>query len=231
MFKVHFGLLTLKGYTKGEHVLRFEAIVHNTVTLHTGRVLEKFPDVVARLAGMVDRFTTMLDCVDIGFLPDGMLDDLPTGSQVGATRVGGVDVNKPRIRAALDAALALAVAPDGFTVADFTAKVRSMTGQTNDAYTVRQAAYDIRKLRGKQLIVKPGRARRYLIPQPAARTIAALLAVRDHVIAPILAGVRVPRQGRPPKHLTTVDRDYEHLRVGMCTLFEHLGISTEQAAA
>ena len=30
LFKVHFGLLTLKGYTKGEHVLRFEAIVHNT---------------------------------------------------------------------------------------------------------------------------------------------------------------------------------------------------------
>lgn len=231
LFKVHFGLLTLKGYTKGEHVLRFEAIVHNTRALHTGRVLEKFPDIVGRLAGMVDRFTTMLDCVDVGFLPDGILDDLPTGSQVGATRVGGVDVNKPRIRAALDAALALAVAPDGFTVADFTAKVRAMTGQTNDAYTVRQAAYDLRKLRGKELIVKPGRSRRYLVPQPAARTIAALLAVRDHVIAPILAGVRVPRQGRPPKHLTTVDRDYEHLRVGMCTLFEHLGISTEQAAA
>jgi hypothetical protein len=27
LFKVHFGLLTLKGYTKGERVLRFEAIV------------------------------------------------------------------------------------------------------------------------------------------------------------------------------------------------------------
>lgn len=79
LFKVHFGLLTLKGYTKGERVLRFEAIVHNTKALHTGRVLEKFPDVVARLASIVDRFTTMLDCVDVGFLPDGMLDDLPTG--------------------------------------------------------------------------------------------------------------------------------------------------------
>jgi hypothetical protein len=42
IFKVNFGLLTLKGYTKGEHVLRFEAIVHNTRTRHTGRVLEKF---------------------------------------------------------------------------------------------------------------------------------------------------------------------------------------------
>ena len=79
------------------------------------------------------------------------------------------------------------------------------------------------------ILTQPGG--QHQVPQPAARTIAALLAVRDQVIAPILAGVRVPRQGRPPKHLTIVDRDYEHLRVGMCTLFEHLGISTEQAAA
>ena len=39
LFKVHFGLLTLKGYTKGEHVLRFEAIVHNTRALSCGRIL------------------------------------------------------------------------------------------------------------------------------------------------------------------------------------------------
>lgn len=69
LFKVHFGLLTLKGYTKGEHVLRFEAIVHNTRTLHTGRILEKFPAIVDRLAGMVHRFTTMLDCIDVGSYP------------------------------------------------------------------------------------------------------------------------------------------------------------------
>ncbi|MGH2375902.1 MAG: hypothetical protein ACRDIC_20825 [bacterium] len=74
LFKVHFGLLTLKGYTKGEHVLGFEAIVHNTRALGCGRVLEKFP---ARLAGMADRFMSMLDCVDIGVLPDRILDELP----------------------------------------------------------------------------------------------------------------------------------------------------------
>ena len=72
LFKVHFGLLTLKGYTKGERVLRFEAIVHNTKTLKTGRALEKFPDIIARLAGMAGRFCTMLDCVDTGFIPDGI---------------------------------------------------------------------------------------------------------------------------------------------------------------
>ena len=46
LFKIDFGLLTLKGYTKSEHVLRFEAIVHNTRALRTGRVLDKFPDIV-----------------------------------------------------------------------------------------------------------------------------------------------------------------------------------------
>ena len=113
VFKVHFGLLTLKGYTKGERVLRFEAIVHNTKQLRRGRALEKFPEIVARLAGMARRFCTALDCVDTGFIPDGTLDELPLPAQLGATRVGGLDLNKPRIRAVLAAALALATSPTG----------------------------------------------------------------------------------------------------------------------
>ena len=226
LFKVHFGLLTLKGYTKGEHVLRFEAIVHNTRALRTGRILEKFPAIVTRLAGMVDRFTSMLDCVDVAFLPDGILDELPAPSQIGATRVGGIDINQPRTRNALAAVLALAVAPDGFTVADLADKVRSLTGHTDDQYTVRQAAYDLRKLRGKQLVVKPGRTRRYQVPGQGARTIAALLTLREHVIGPILAGVRRPRPGRPPKTRTRIDRDYEQLRDGMRTLFHDLALDT-----
>jgi hypothetical protein len=231
LFKVHFGLLTLKGYTKGERVLRFEAIVHNTRTLHTGRALEKFPAIVSRLAGMVDRFTGMLDCVDVAFLPDGLLDQLPLPTQLGATRVGGVDLNKTRIRNTLAAALALAVAPDGFTVAEFTAKVHALTGQTAADYTLRQAAYDLRKLRGKDLVVKPGRARRYHVPPEAARVIAGLTVLRDQVIAPILAGVRQPGPGRPPATPTPVDRDYQTLRADMRALLDDLGVITATPTA
>jgi hypothetical protein len=43
----------------------------------------------------------------------------------------------------------LAIAPAGFTVAQFTAQVLAMTGQTPDAYSTRQGAADLRKLRGK----------------------------------------------------------------------------------
>jgi hypothetical protein len=228
LFKVHFGLLTLKGYTKGERVLRFEAIVHNTKELGCGRALEKFPQIVTRLTAMVERFTTLLDCVDIGFLPDGILDQLPTPSRIGATRVGGVDLNKPRIRTALAAVLALSAAPGGFTVKDLAAKVHSMTG--NADYTTRQAAYDLRKLRGKHLIDKPRRSHRYQVPPQPARTITALLALRDHVISPVLAGVRSPRMGRKPAHWTAIDRDYETLRIGMQALFGHLGIAAPEAA-
>lgn len=222
IFRIHFGLLTVKAYTKGERVLRFEAIVHNTRTLHAGRTLDKFGAIVARLSGMVDRFTTMLDCVDVGFLPNGILDQLPTPSQIGAVRVGGIDSNKPRTRAVMTAVITLAVAPDGFSVADLADTVRSQTGHD---YTNRQAAYDLRKLRGKQLVVKPGRRRRYLLPGDAARTLSAVITLRDHVIAPVLAGVRKPN-GRPPHTYTRIDRDYDTLRGGMRTLFTDLGIET-----
>ena len=231
VFKVHFGLLTLKGYTKGARVLRFEAITHNTRQLGCGRTLERFPQIVARLAGMCRRFCTALDCVDIGFLPDGTLDQLPLPAQVGASRVGGIDVNKPRIRAAMAAVLALAPCPDGFTVADMTAKVHAMTGHTHATYNTRQAAYDLRKLRGKQLVTRPAHTRRYQMPPDAARTLSALLTLRDHVIAPILAGVRIRRHDHVPARLTPIDQDYEHLRTDMATLFSHLGIQRGPAAA
>jgi hypothetical protein len=63
------------------------------------------------------------------------------------------------------------------------------------------------------------------------RIITALLALRDHVIAPLLAGIRSPRLGPQTTHWTRVDRDYETLRINMHTLFHDLGITTTGAAA
>jgi hypothetical protein len=38
----------MKAYTKGEHVLLFEAITHNTAELRCDRILDRFPQIVAR---------------------------------------------------------------------------------------------------------------------------------------------------------------------------------------
>ncbi len=220
IFKVHFGALTLKGCTKGEHVMRFEAVCHNTNALHVGRVLDRFPDIVNALAAMLERFCTTLDRVDVAFIPDGILDRLPQPTTIAATRVGGINLEKARTPNVLAAIVALAAAPDGFSVAELATKVHAITG--NDSYSIRQGACDIRRLRGQDLVTKIGRSRRYQVPTSTARTIVAILTLRDHVISPIIAGVRVPRRGRPPATWTLIDRDYENLRVDMHKLFHDL---------
>jgi hypothetical protein len=132
------------------------------------------------------------------------------------------------MRAVLAAVVALAPLPDGFTVADLTAKVHAITGRTG--YTTRQAAYDMKKLRGKQLLDKPGRSRRYLVPAAAIRVITAILTLREKVIAPLVAGARDDND-HTPSDCTRIDRDYQTLRADLRVLFHDLGITTAPAAA
>jgi hypothetical protein len=58
IFKLHFGLLTLKAYTKGERVLRFEAIVHNTKELGCGRLLDRLPQIIGFATSSSSSWTT-----------------------------------------------------------------------------------------------------------------------------------------------------------------------------
>jgi hypothetical protein len=67
--------------------------------------------------------------------------------------------------------------------------------------------------------------------QYVARTITALLTLRDQVLGPIIAGVRSPQRGRRPAHWTRIDADSKTLRASMQVLFRDLGIETQPAAA
>ena len=58
------------------------------------------------------------------FIADDMLEQLPAASQVGKTTVGGIDLNKTRMRAVVEAVIALSASPDGFTASDIAARVR-----------------------------------------------------------------------------------------------------------
>jgi hypothetical protein len=132
------------------------------------------------------------------------LDQLPTSSQVGKTRVGGIDVSKPRMRAVLSAALSLACSPDGFTAGQLADRVRSTSGMADSEYHPRRAAYDIKKLRGKDLVNRLANSRRYCVPQQAVRTMAALVIIREKLLRPILAGIQSNRPTLPaptPRHV------------------------------
>jgi hypothetical protein len=64
IFKLRCGKLTLKIYSKGERVLRIEAVAHNTQQLNCRRSLEMFPEVVSRLKAVLERFADALSCID-----------------------------------------------------------------------------------------------------------------------------------------------------------------------
>src|SRR5258708_8971250 len=115
IFKLHCGKLPLKIYTKGERVVRIEAVAHNTRELNCGRSLEKFPEVVWRLKTMLERFADALSCIDQCFIADELLEQLPTASQVGKTIVGGIDLNKARIPPGLQTRIAFSPSPPAFT--------------------------------------------------------------------------------------------------------------------
>jgi hypothetical protein len=215
----------LKAYTKGEHILRFEAIVHNTKDLGCGRVLDRFPRIVIRLRQILERFLSNVYYMDATFIADETLDQLPKPSQVGSTRVGGVDLNKPRMRAVLSAALALACSPDGFTASQFSARVRSLLGADQPNYDTRRAAYDLKKLRGKDLVATITGSRRYRVPLEGIRAIGALVILRDKVLRPILASVGSPNTTRKPKNSSLIDEHYEAARQAMLTLFQDLRIA------
>src|SRR3984893_11626437 len=111
IFKLHCGKLTLKIYTYDERVLRIEVVVHNTGTLQCGRSLEKFPQILMLARDILQRFMDALSCIDQCFIADSMLEELPAPSSVGKTKVGGIDLNKARMRWVVEALIALGVSP------------------------------------------------------------------------------------------------------------------------
>ena len=64
--------------------------------------------------------------------------------------VGGIDLNKARIRHVVEALIALSPSPNGFTASDVAARVRALSKQSQSEYGPRHAAYDLKKLSGKQ---------------------------------------------------------------------------------
>ena len=222
VFKLHFGKITAKMYTKGERVLRIEIVVHNTKELHCGRSLPKFSEIVLRLKAILNRFLNALRGMDIAAISQDSLDDWPKPSQVGQTRVGGVNVNQPRMRAVIEAVIGLAAAPQGFRCADLADKVQQST--TSD-YTPRQAAYDLKKLRGKNLVRKIDNSRRYEPLPEGLQNMAALLILREKVLKPVLAGAGKPRCGRKPKYQSQTDLHYANIQTEMRNLLQTIGLA------
>lgn len=223
IFKVHAGALTLKMYTKGERVLRCEVIVHNVRKLKKGNSLARWVPVVTQLNEVLDRFLEVVQCADSATLDDGTYEALPEPSAVGAARVAGINLASARLAAVMDAVVALSTQPAGFTSGELAVKVQERLGLSAEEYQSRQAAYDLKKLRGKALVHKIGKSRLYEAPAEALRTLVGLGMLRDKVLKPVLRNRNL--QGPPPSSNNPIDHHYYNLRQEMRRLFKTLRIA------
>jgi hypothetical protein len=90
IFKVHYGKMTLKIYTKGAPA-RSASKSSRTIPRHTVRAgrCRALGEIVSRLHGILERFLNAVGCMDACFVADDTLENLPLPTQVGQTRVRG----------------------------------------------------------------------------------------------------------------------------------------------
>jgi hypothetical protein len=224
VFKLHFGPLTIKIYDKGARVLRVEAIAHNTKGLRCGRIIEKLPMMLTKLQQMVIDFLNVLNAAHKSFLPDDALDRLIGPTYRGKRRLAGVDLQNPRMCKVCDALLALSPNQSGFTTQELTNKVHQLFPDTRKKYSRRHVAYDLLKLRGKNLVKRISRTRRYCVRLFGVQILVGLFTLREKVIKPVLAGAGKPKLGPKPKEIHPVDQHYMNIQKEMRLLMLSLGV-------
>jgi DNA-binding transcriptional ArsR family regulator len=224
VFKVHFGNLTVKLYSKGECVLRIEAIVHNARDLPCGRGIDRFPRIVEQLGAILERFLDALHCIDVSFIDMGTMESWSVPSMVGTCHVGGIDINQHRMRAMMEAVISLSPKPRGFAVSEVADKVREITGNTR--YEPRHASYDLKKFRGKGLVTRLEYSRRYQPTSEGLRSMTAFIVLHDKVLCPLLAGAGKRKTGPKSPNRSQIDFHYDNIQIEMQNIFKCLNIAS-----
>lgn len=222
VFKIHFDSVTLKMYSKGAHVLRIEALTSNAGRLNCGKLLAKFPVIITMLRTILERFMTNLRCVDVSSINAPAFQTWHQPSIRGDKRIAGIDINNERLRSVMKALIALSIHPVGITTRLLAEKVREITGNT--AYSIRNAGYDLKKFRAKQIITS-FRPRRYTITAEGLRAMAAFLTIRDHIIIPIIAGTTKPSRSSDKLNTDPKDVHFRNIINSMELLFETMKIA------
>ena len=104
--------------------------------------------------------------------------------------------------------------------------VRAIGDQHHAQYGPRQAAYDLKKLRGKHIVARIARTRRYEALPSGLRAMTAFIVLRNKAIKPLLAAARRPiHRTRRASNPQSIDTHYRALQLAMQGVFNELGIA------
>jgi hypothetical protein len=190
--------------------------------LRSGKMLDRLPVLLERMADMLVRFLDTVQAAHVGFLDAGTFEGLtePTTRGTGDWRAS-ISI-KPATATWLTPSLNFQQSP----MASPWRSWQKPCGNAQDAatYAPRHAAYDMAKMVGKMLVRRIERSRRYAVDPPGLRTLCAYLLLREKIIKPLLAGVVRPR-GLPPKVVAPLDRHYVALRDELQRALQTIGLA------
>lgn len=223
VFKLQWAHSTLKIYDKGARLLRIEAVEHNVKKTKSRGRLECWSEITSGLGERVVRFVNTMEFLDHGMVDGGRFEQLRKPSQRGERRLAGIDLDNSRMRKVVEALICLAPQIEGFTRIDLVGKVKNLPGGRN--YKKREASYDLSKLRGKGVIERIPKTRRYRINPRKLRELATLHTIREKVLKPLhaKAGTGVRKRIRS---LTPLDQHFEKIREDLFALLEFMNIQT-----
>lgn len=225
IFKIHFGKVTLKLYDKGERILRAEVVVHNAKELKCKRSVSNFKEIVSKLNTIMNSFMDNLCYTHVSLLDDGSLKKLISPSKKGAQRLAGVDINKGRTIAVMESVVTLAIKPNGYTAKDIAIlmKEKGDKKQVKD-YSPAKAAYDVRKLRGKGLVEKIGKSRKYKTTKKGMETILAVLVLTQKTMPTILSSIN--KEAEPDNHenIHNINKIYMNIRNEIREIYQQYGL-------
>ena len=104
-------------------------------------------------------------------------------------------------------------------------RVCALSNRSPAEYGPTRAAYDLKKLRGKQIVRRIDQTRRYQPVPTGLKAITALLVLRNKAIKPLLAAAQELRPKRGAQNPKPLDTHYEAIRTAMRGVFHELGLA------
>ena len=160
----------------------------------------------------------------VSVLNNGSLQELVSPTNKGKLRLAGVDINKEQNQAIMETVMALSMKPGGYFIGDVAAKMKKKVGDKYGEYTSAKAAYDIRKLRGKELVKKQRGTRKYVTTPQGIETIVVVLALMQKQIPGVLATINRDSINDHPKELSLFDSCCLNIRKEVKRINQIIGI-------
>ena len=221
---------SVKQYVRDHVLLRTEATSYHLPDLGVGKSVENLPKARKTLHQITERYLDVQQDILETFIDCGQLRRLsePTITSSGK-RIPGLKLDNPRQLATMQALVRfchLAIG-DTFNTKQIHLPVVEALGCSVDEYKLSSLRYDLSKLRGKGLVEKVPRTRRYKLLPKGYRLCVVFLKLFEKIYAPLTAGLLAPFAGDSElsvKKMTRLDKLYRAVVAALDKLVQTVGL-------